>query len=488
MSKEIESIASALFDKIRSRFPGVVIRDESGEKIDNPENAKRFTFIYSDPDGTKFGAVSLSLADEESLKVTFPTDIKKNMSRDQRREWSQFLRNLRKFAMSNILDYDVKDIAKSALTIKDIKQNAKTDDVATTADVPVTESKLYGTMMQSRFDIGETRLRIHHLSMVRDDVHGDRSRKIDKIFIETAQGERFLLDFTNLGGAKAMCRHINEGGSIHDDIGQAISRMVSEMSSMRHFVRSTKNRQFEDQETATMTQHAVNHYMKLKNTLRHLANTKHYQHFVDSYKPEQEQIDEVDVAALRERFVKKFYDERFDEALPIVYREHQRSKQTAQEQYINELDEWANSLLENEEEDREEALKRLMSSSVKAGKDGVEAQTHMENMFPDEDISDLLDLLGQYGTDNGPDADCRPVIKTWLNGAHPEMLDELTLGDKNIDDAATNYILPVSPKQAHPNDTYGASSLDDPVTDPNIPTTMQEDSLDFIRTLAGLKR
>ena len=486
MSKEIESIASALFDKIRSRFPGVVIRDETGNKIDDAENAKRFTFVYSTSDGTKFGAVSISLADEESLKVSFPTDIKSKMGRDQRREWSQFLRNLRQFAMSNILDFDVRDIAKPALTKKDIKQNSKVSTVATTADVPVTESKLYGSMMQSRFDMDETRLRIHHSSMVSDDIHGDRSRKINQIFIETAKGERFLLEFNNLGAAKAMCRHVNEGGDIHDEIGKCITRMVREMSAMKHFVRSTKNRQFEDEETSTMTHHAVDHYMQLKNTLRHLANKRHYQEFVESYVPEEETTDtHLDVNSLRERFVKKFYDERFDEALPIINRIHERSKHS---QYAEELDEWATTILEDDQTDQLDALQRLMKSSVKTGEDGIDAKTDMENMFPGENLTELLDVIGQYATDHGPDADCRPVIKTWLNGAHPDMLAKIDIGRDGIDDASTNHVLPISPKQAHPNDTYGSTSLDDPVTDPNIPTTMQEDSLDFLRSLAGLKR
>jgi hypothetical protein len=63
----------------------------------------------------------------------------------------------------------------------------------------------------------------------------------------------------------------------------------------------------------------------------------------------------------------------------------------------------------------------------------------------------------------------------------PDLLNQLAIGPKNVDAAHTNTP-PVSPAQAHPNDTYGASSLDEP----NV--NESNDSLDFIRSLAGITR
>jgi hypothetical protein len=155
MSKEIESIAAALFDKIRSRFTNITLGNESAKAEADPEKARFFNFTYADGNGSEFGTVTISLIDETSLKVYYGQNISGNMDKDQRKEWYEFLRNLRQFAKRNLLTFDTRDINKSNLEIKDIKQQAKTDDKFTTQDIAVTESRLYGTSRNSYADMGE---------------------------------------------------------------------------------------------------------------------------------------------------------------------------------------------------------------------------------------------------------------------------------------------------------------------------------------------
>jgi hypothetical protein len=264
--KEIESISTSLFDKIRSRFPNITLGDESAKACTDPSEARFFNFTYTGNDGAEFGKVTISLIDEESLKVYFGQNISGEMDREQRKEWYEFLRNIRQFAKRNLLTFDTRDINKSNLQLQDIKQQAKTDDVATIDDVAVTESRLHGTSRSSFGEVGQTKLRIHHDGLVSDEVRGDRARKIKEIFVETEKGERFLLPFKNLHGARAMAQHLNHGGDIRDERADHICELVKEMSAMSHFVRSTKTRQFEDQETADMTRAAVHHYDQVKRT------------------------------------------------------------------------------------------------------------------------------------------------------------------------------------------------------------------------------
>ena len=494
MSKEIESVATALFDKVRSRFENVTLGDEKAKATTDPEKARFFNFTYSDPTGAQFGTVTISLIDEVSLKVYYGQNISNEMDRDQRKDWYMFLRNLREFARRNLLTFDTRDITKSGLELQDIKQQAKVDDVAGANDVAVTESRLYGTSRNSYADIGECRLLIKHDGLVNDDVRGDRARKIKEIFVETPRGERFLMPFKNLHGARAMCNHITHGGDMRDEIGECITNMVSEMSSMAHFVRATKRRQFEDNETASMAQAATRHYLQLKNTLRHLANKKHYADFVEQFVPENTQEEDVDVDALRERFVKKVYDDRFTEALPTVYKAYKKYQSEAAAQLGNELDEWAKGVTESVWDDAEStanfnlsALQDKMAQPWTIGMQGIDATTDLKDLLPGEDLTDLNNAIYHYAKDQGPDQDARPLVKTWLRDHKPEVLSKLEIGQRNADDANTNHINPVSPQDAHPNDQFGASSMDDPVTDPNV-KLREADDLDFIRSLAGIKR
>ena len=78
------------------------------------------------------------------------------------------------------------------------------------------------------------------------------------------------------------------------------------------------------------------------------------------------------------------------------------------------------------------------------------------------------------------------MVKTWLGNTDPELLSKLQFGQNNGNDATTNHINPVSPK-SQPSNAYGADMTDDPVTDPNV-KLREDDSLDFIRSLAGIRR
>ena len=57
-----------------------------------------------------------------------------------------------------------------------------------------------------------------------------RSRNIQKIFIEHNE-ERSVPK--NLAGARAMARHINNGGKMHDTVGESIVTMTQELKTLR---------------------------------------------------------------------------------------------------------------------------------------------------------------------------------------------------------------------------------------------------------------
>ena len=489
MSKEIESISDELFNKVRSRFPAVTLGNETADDTKDPTQARFFNFTYTDTSGTEYGQVTLSLVDEKSLKVYFSQNITKNMDRDQRLEWYAFMRNLRKFTKRHpiLKTFDVRDINKSNLELQDVKQQAKTDDVATAKDVPMSESRLYGTSHKSYADMGECRLMIKHTGMVNNDIHGARSRQIESIFIETSRGERFRLEHTNLHGARAMARHLSEGGSMYDDIAECIDNMVYEMSAMRHFVRATKNRQFEDQETADMTRSAIQHYQQVKGSLRHLASKRHYDEFKERYQPEASDTDGIDVDALKERFVKKVYDDRFTDALPIVYRAHKKQKAEAAGHLGSELAEWADTVTEGtwsipDSADKVKALKVLLQRPIKVGMDGMDATSDLYDLIGDDA---LFDQIGNLADSQGPDADATPLVKAWLQDNMPAIFAQVqaTL-QKAGRDAQTNFEPQTSPDTENSHE-YGATGMDWP---PENPVVKESDNLDFLRSLAGLKK
>jgi hypothetical protein len=234
-----------------------------------------------------------------------------------------------------------------------------------------------------------------------------------------------------------------------------------------------------------MTQAAVRHYERLKNTLKRLRSPKQYNEFACNYTPPAPVEEEIDVAALRERFVKKVYDDRFEDALPIVFREYQRQKMKAAGQAGTELDEWANYVMEEElpSDDKIQALNKLLQAPIRAGINGIDAISQLKRLLPTYHIDELTDTIADYAGvgGQGPDADVRAIIKVWLNTHMPEVLDDVEFGKDDQDDAQTNYAAPMSPQQANPTDQYGATGMDEP-------NVNESDDMSFLRRLAGLTR
>jgi hypothetical protein len=487
MAKEIESISTALFDKIRSRFGNITLGDENAKAVSDPSKARFFNFTYTDETGAEYGKITISLIDETSLKIYYGQNISTDMDRDQRHGWYDFLRNLRKFARRNLLNFDTRDISKSNLEIQDIKQQSKSDSVAVSGDISnsVTESRLYGTTRNSFIDMGECRLSIKHDGLVGEKL-GDRSRKIREMFIETNKGERFLVPHKNLTGACALAQHVNQGGSVNDDFAQHINELVKEMSSLKHFVRTVKHRQFEDEDTSNMSTAAVNRYDDIKTALRQMRGARGHHAYLESFQASAPFEPDYNVDEMRERFVKKVYDDRFNDALPYVQRAYQNHQNSQIGEMGNELAEWMDSVYEDtwakpDNDEKVRALQELLKTPIPVGIDGIDAQAKVEPIIGDDDLDNAIYELSK----NGADTDARALIKDWLQQHMPGLLDQLQFGDKNAD-AITNYAQPVSPSMS--NNEFGSERPPGNVGAAAQMTMEDDSSLDFIRTLAGLRK
>lgn len=349
---EIEKIAENLFDKIRSRFDGVNVGDENAKATLDPTKARFFNFNF-DIDGEDYGNVTISIVDDNNLKVYFDKELDKGMDQNQKQIWYTFLKGLRKFAKRNLLSFDVRDIAKSGLNLRDLKHANKDAEVIGAADVNITESKLsktFGTSRSSYQTLENVKIIARHKGRIVDENKpGARSRNIECFYIENSLGERFRLpEGTTFNGARAYARHVKNGGAMHDDFAQHIGKILSEMNSLKLFVRNTRGRQFEDAETKGMVEAAIDHYGSLHTDLFALRSQRGYEQYKSLWQPEQPLTDDFDMEALKERFVKRVFDDRIMDALPIVQRAYEQRKSKVGE----EFEAWANGLVEEMDDDQ----------------------------------------------------------------------------------------------------------------------------------------
>ena len=482
--REIEKISENLFDKIRSRFENINIGDEKGQATTDPAKARFFNFDYISKDGTNFGNVTLSLIDNDSLKVYYGQNITDELSDEQATEWFDFLRNLRGFARRNMLTFDTRDITRSNLNINAIKQQSKSDSTYDSSEVNVAESveqvineSMYGSRINRYEDRGPVTILVKHSDFIDPEKRGARARKIESIYLETHRGERFLMDHTNLDYARAQARHISEGGVLHDDRGQHISELMKEMASMRHFVNGARRRQFEDRETQDMVHSALKHYDQDKRLLRSMRGARGYRAYFESWIPEAPVEETVDVDRLRERFVKKIYDDRFNEALPYVYRASQKEQAAMETAMAEEFATWANDQVDEDTWDTPDDsgeqydLDEIMKTPLEVGQDGLNAIATMSDIIGDEDLAREFKELAK---EQGPEADARIKVLSWLDEYSPELAAKYR----------TALQPPATPEQPPvPNQTVAPAT---PV--PQIqPTQESVDSLALLRMLAGLK-
>lgn len=429
--REINKIAEGLFEKIRDRFEDVSLGDDKAKATQDPEKARFFNFDYI-VDGKNYGNITISLIDEMSLKVYFSKNISHDLDKEERDKWYSFLRELREFAKRNLLSFEPRDITRSTLKHRDLHQVSKADSTYGKDEV-VSESKLYGTSKSSYEKFGPVRIIVRHTKPVVDEVGGARSRNISSIYVETAEGERFKMPFKSLKASRAMARHISAGGTPHDELGQHITEMATECTKLKPFLNNVRRRTFEDTETQSMVEAAFEYHGLLNNTLQRMSGKKGYsnckEQFVatsTSYIPE----DDLDVDAIKERFVKRTYNDKMDEALPLVQKAYKMKKEN---KFAKQFESWANSIAESWDEDEEgvkqwgiepinvDDLVDAMAEPIPLGVDAINATNAISGIINSNELEDIL----VHASKQDPEADARDVVIEWLEENVPAVYQEL---------------------------------------------------------------
>ena len=430
--REINKIAEGLFEKIRDRFEDVSLGDENAKATQDPERARFFNFDYI-IDDKNYGNVTISLIDELSLKIYFSKNISKDLDREERKKWYGFLRELREFAKRNLLSFEPRDITRSTLKHRDLQQVSKSDSTYDKDEV-VSESRLYGTSRSSYEKFGPVRIIVRHSKPVVDEMTGARSRYINSIYVENHQGERFKMPFNSLTASRAMARHVSAGGTPHDELGTHITEMALETAKLKPFLNNVRHRMFEDEETKNMVEAAFEYHKLLKNTLQRMSGKKGYtackEQFVatsTSYVPE----DDVDLNEIKERFVKRVFNDKMEDALPLVHKAYTMKKEN---KFTEQFENWATAVSEGTwalpqtEQDQQELID-ILSQELPVGVDAMNATDALYNIFGDDKLFDRLQDIAKID----PEADARDAVMERLSEVNPQMYQAIldAIGDED---------------------------------------------------------
>ena len=466
-----------LFNKIRSQFSNIQVGDESGVPTADPSSAVFFEFEFKE-DADTYGAVSISLADGENMKVFYNRNLVDKIDEDSKDEWYAFLKELKDFAVEHQLAFDVRDITKSNLTKQDYQNLADTNKTVNTDEMseelnritklagveeapidrgapadkgrpadpetgltggvaPTTIAKqfpgvddksslvravtkmksgesnytrdeitaaadafkeilakdpketsrlmtmlkgvaqkanpfnhpddwvghgmmknkdanvkgkgrgtdrkgtvwgtesvdelnkitklagvaesLTGTARRSYEDLEKTRLIVRHSGKVDEEIPGSRSRHIESLYIENEDGERFKYPLTHLAGARAMQRHVANGGRPHDEFGEHIVKTSEDIAKLNSFSRYVSHKDQLNDNAGDIIEKTKLQLENLREYIRNISKQPHYEAASKDFKTSEEIVlDDETIAKLREKFTLKNLDNRVEDALPLI--------------------------------------------------------------------------------------------------------------------------------------------------------------------------
>jgi len=313
--KGLDSIASSLFEKIRGRFPRLELGDETGAPTTDESKARFFDFDYV-VKGENKGAVSVSIKEPEALKLYYSQGMLENADEITENAWFEFLKEMRFFAKKHLMNFDARDIAKTNLDKRDYKYLSN----------KMQESVMYGTTKSSYENLDKTRLIIRHKKEITPETTGARTRHIQSLFIENEAGERFKYPYNHLSGARAMTRHVANGGTPHDDFGKHIIEVSGNIAKLSSFKRYVQNKDFMNNTSSDIIEGAVGELESLRTHMKKLQTQSYYKEQLENYQPAtaEDQLGDDVVNDLTNAFTLSNFNEELKDTFPLLHKIQQK--------------------------------------------------------------------------------------------------------------------------------------------------------------------
>lgn len=153
----------------------------------------------------------------------------------------------------------------------------------------INESKLYGTNSRSFQLFDNIRMVIEHSAKIDDTKRGSRSRSISNIYVEDLNThERYKMPTKMIAPARAMARHLSEGGKYHDKIGNMIRELSEELQVIKKIKndskKALKNNLSESKLITEVIKNSSNRIDEIRTTFAIISGARNYRKYADILK------------------------------------------------------------------------------------------------------------------------------------------------------------------------------------------------------------
>ena len=264
MAININTVSEKLFNILKGFGYEVNSFNKEGKQVINPQEATRFA--VAEPNllaRIDINDKTIMLATSGELSESPVRGMVKDLAQD-------YLLNF---------DYRIFD--------KKIKPKGENLDIAKNAEKDMADvmeaslGKMTGSTKTSYQPLDNVKVVVRHKKPVDEEVRGSRSRNIHSIFIQRGD-ERFKMAENNLSAARAMARHLYNGGEMYDTIGEAITTMAQDYRQLREFVRYVKSAKLVNETNEEYVSLALENIGEIKNTFKRLSGVKTYANAIES--------------------------------------------------------------------------------------------------------------------------------------------------------------------------------------------------------------
>jgi hypothetical protein len=308
----------------------------------------------------------------------------------------------------------------------------------------MSESKLYGTSKTSYQQLGDAKLIVKHSAPVNFENPAGRAQRIESIYIENAQGERFKYPFKHLNGARALATHVAHGGTPYDSIGGHVIGLSEELSNLRMFKQYVSRNPMVSEAMGSIHTKVMERIDAVKKEIHSLQSATRYTEFAENFHaidakeiPEDVMNDWIDRLTIRTfneelknvfPYIFKLIDEgdipvkelSVEDLLGEVTDDETDTKEGKEIKEFADYEKQLNHIIGervdifsgNEDSKREavEKLNQLVAQPIPVGTDGSNAVESLSDIIDDDELTDVFKELA----DIDPEHDVRDILKDYI--------------------------------------------------------------------------
>ena len=296
-------IRKKIFKALKSQSLQIKMYDSSGMAVVDPELAERF---YVDSPNL------LIHIDGENEEVIFN---KEKSDTTPLEVYAKIISLVKAIVREYMYKFTLREFGKT-IQPKDFSYQTKSKEQ--NAMESVCESAMYGSKKTSRQAVDNVDIVVRHTKNIDESVRGARTRNIQAIFLES-NGERLKFPHNSLRGARAMARHLSNGGSMSDTIGESIVDMTSKLRQLREFHLYTRVNKLINEGTQDVVSTIEESISGIKADLDSLYKKKTYESTVARISERGSVIVEgMDGVDYKEMFTVKQFNEKYEQILPLI--------------------------------------------------------------------------------------------------------------------------------------------------------------------------